>query len=61
MRREPCDEQYLPPDAPRLSTTMRYMHLAEGHEELTIRLLDRRPVLAPQGGRVEAGVEALKG
>lgn len=44
-----------------LSTTMRYMHLAEGHKEQTIRLLDRRPVLLPQGGRVEAGLEAVKG
>ena len=26
-----------------LSTTMRYMHLAEGHKEQAIRLLDRRP------------------
>jgi hypothetical protein len=25
-----------------LATTMRYMHLAEGHKEQTIRLLDRR-------------------
>lgn len=42
-----------------LSTTMRYMHLAEGHKEQTIRLLERRPTLAPQSGRVEAGLEAL--
>ncbi len=25
-----------------LTTTMRYMHLAEGHKEQTIRLLERR-------------------
>jgi integrase len=41
-----------------LSTTMRYMHLAEGHKEQTIRLLERRPAL-PAPGRVEAGLEAL--
>ena len=41
-----------------LSTTMRYMHLAEVHKEQTIRLLERRATPAPQGGRVEAGLEA---
>jgi site-specific recombinase XerD len=39
-----------------LTTTMRYMHLAEGHKEQAIRLLDRRP-----GPSVEAGLEAVRG
>jgi site-specific recombinase XerD len=42
-----------------LTTTMRYMHLAEGHKEQAIRLLDRRPASTAPVGRVEAGVEAL--
>ena len=42
-----------------LSTTMRYMHLAEGHKEQTIRLLERRPVAPAQARAVEAGLEAL--
>lgn len=44
-----------------LSTTMRYMHLAEGHKEQTIRLLDRRSVAPAQARAVEAGVEAVEG
>lgn len=43
-----------------LSTTMRYMHLAEGQKEQAIRLLDRRPT-ATQVASVEAGLEAVKG
>ncbi len=43
-----------------LSTTMRYMHLAEGHKEQAIRLLDHRPAAAP-AVRVEAGLEAVEG
>ncbi|ACL67027.1 integrase family protein [Anaeromyxobacter dehalogenans 2CP-1] len=43
-----------------LSTTMRYMHLAEGHKEQAIRLLDDRPVTAPAAG-VEARLEAVEG
>jgi integrase len=43
-----------------LTTTMRYMHLAEGHKEQAIRLLDRRPAAAP-APRVEAGLEAVEG
>jgi site-specific recombinase XerD len=40
-----------------LSTTMRYMHLAKGHKEQAIRLLDRRPMDQNdpnRGGGVEA-------
>ncbi len=44
-----------------LSTTMRYMHLAEGQKEQAIRLLDRRPTLPAPVARVEAGLEAVKG
>ncbi len=40
-----------------LSTTMRYMHLASGHKEEAIRLLERRPGSA--AATVEAGLEAL--
>jgi integrase len=43
-----------------LSTTMRYMHLAEGHKEQAIRLLDDRPAAAPATG-VEARLEAVEG
>ena len=45
-----------------LSTTMRYMHLAEGHKEQTIRLLERRAVptaAVARGGGVGGG-EGLK-
>jgi hypothetical protein len=40
----------------RLTTTMRYMHLAEGHKEQAIRLLDRRAAVssAPEAGRALA-------
>ncbi len=44
-----------------LSTTMRYMHLAEGQKEQAIRLLDRRTILPAPVARVEAGLEAVKG
>jgi site-specific recombinase XerD len=40
-----------------LATTMRYMHLAKGHKEQAISLLDHRPVHADgssRGGGVEA-------
>jgi site-specific recombinase XerD len=42
-----------------LSTTMRYMHLAKGHKEQAIRLLERRPAHPAQSAAVEAGLEAL--
>jgi hypothetical protein len=38
-----------------LSTTMRYMHLAKGHKEQAITLLDRRPM-----DRNEPTVEAVR-
>jgi integrase len=44
-----------------LSTTMRYMHLAEGHKEQTIPLLERRPVLAPHAGPRGGGVGGGRG
>lgn len=40
-----------------LTMTMRYMHLASGHKEEAIRLLERRPGTAT--ATVEAGLEAL--
>lgn len=40
-----------------LATTMRYMHLAKGHKEQAISLLDRRPVHANESGG-GGGVEA---
>lgn len=43
-----------------LATTMRYMHLAEGHKEQAIRLLEGRPTVAPDAG-VEARLEAVEG
>jgi integrase len=40
-----------------LTTTMRYMHLAKGHKEQAISLLDHRPANAEPSGR-GGGVEA---
>jgi hypothetical protein len=42
-----------------LSTTMRYMHLAEGQKERAIRSLHRRPTAFNPAAPVEAGVEAV--
>jgi hypothetical protein len=44
-----------------LTTTMRYMHLAKGHKEQAIRLLERRTAQHAPTGRVEAGLEAVRG
>jgi len=43
-----------------LTTTMRYMHLAEGQKEQAIRLLERRPAAGQVAG-MEAGLEAVEG
>jgi site-specific recombinase XerD len=43
-----------------LSTTMRYMHLAKGHKEQAIRLLDRRSTASGATGSLAAGVEAVE-